>query len=54
VLYSAFALPVMGGSLALLVALMGAGSLWWTWLRSEVRPEPTPPPVPGPQAGPTV
>ena len=53
VLYSAFALPVIGGSLALLVALVGSGSLWWTWLRSEVRPESAPPPMPDAQAGPT-
>lgn len=51
VLYSAFALPVIGGSLAFLVALTGAGSLWWTWLRSEVRPEPTPPPAPTARPG---
>lgn len=51
VLYSAFALPVIGGSLALLVALVGSGSLWWTWLRSEIRPESPPLPMPDPQAG---
>lgn len=52
VLYSAFALPVIGSSVALLAAVLGSGSLWWALLRGEVRGEGAPPPVPpAPGAG---
>lgn len=44
VVYGAFAVPVVGDSLALLVAITGSGALWWSVLRGEGRHEP--PPVP--------
>ncbi len=45
-LYALFAMPVLGGSLALLVAVMGSGALWWSILQGETRSEAIPPPVP--------
>lgn len=38
-LYGSFALPVIGGSLALAVAVIGSGALWWSLLRGEGRHE---------------
>lgn len=46
VLYTTFAVPMVGGSLALLVAVSGSGALWWSVLRGEGRAEAAPPPVP--------
>lgn len=46
VLYSAFALPVIGSSVALLATLLGSGSLWWAMLRGEIRGEGGPSSVP--------
>ena len=47
VLYSLFALPVVGGSLVMLVAIGGSGALWWAILHHETRQPAVPPPVPG-------
>ena len=45
-MYIVFSLPVLGGSLALLIAITGSGALWWAMLRGEVRQQVAPPPVP--------
>ena len=38
-LYASFALPVIGGSISMAVAVIGSGALWWSMLRGEGRHE---------------
>lgn len=38
-LYASFALPVIGGSISMAVAVVGSGALWWSMLRGEGRHE---------------